>query len=259
MWNPALPIGGYRETVYKGVYRFDPFSVLQAAVACYSEEWGGGFGGDKWAGIAKAGLLYGKLSDEAFLDHCVDLTHNGSIYFDKHDAQMFTVGLSDKYLKFLDHKKVAEPVEILGGLLASYTLYDLVKRGVTLGFIPPICSMVFRSHHTERDIRTVLHYQPVEWGSEIFPSRLISKYCWVDCGGACKECAGGKSVSSKPVMHLFTAFTVHDQAENEKSVYGGASYESQGTAGSHGHKAGGTYKVSVIYSSESAVKSGDAA
>lgn len=50
----------------------------------FSQYWhSGGYGGDLWAMITNAVGLYGNIPNAAFIDHAVDLEHNGGCVFDK--------------------------------------------------------------------------------------------------------------------------------------------------------------------------------
>lgn len=77
--------GGSREDVYNESYKYEPTAEnVQAVCNVYNQrEWGSTYGGLKWLDIAEALKLYGKVNDATFIDHAVDLEHNGGNIFNK--------------------------------------------------------------------------------------------------------------------------------------------------------------------------------
>lgn len=49
----------------------------------FNQSWGGAYGGKAWLNIVEAMEMYGKVSDATFIDHSVDLEHNGGCVFSK--------------------------------------------------------------------------------------------------------------------------------------------------------------------------------
>jgi hypothetical protein len=59
--------------------------ALRWAEACFNSFSGGGYGGPRWANIAKVLRMYetGELTPISFIDTCWGLEHNGGAYFNK--------------------------------------------------------------------------------------------------------------------------------------------------------------------------------
>lgn len=92
-----------REDVYRDCACYKAHDILLAGLWLFDPafvNWNEAYGGEKWFYIAKAGLLKGTVSDEVFIDHCVDLSHNSSIYFDK-NARIFSCRESGFIKNFL--------------------------------------------------------------------------------------------------------------------------------------------------------------
>lgn len=77
----------------------------------FGQDWsGGGYGGDAWEDIVEAMDMYNKVPHSTFIDHAVDLEHNGGNVFDKTNAEecglnCFTPGYGKSGLQnFLDIK-----------------------------------------------------------------------------------------------------------------------------------------------------------
>lgn len=116
--------------------QYSATSILDAGVYYFNPQnnrWSAGFGGAKWMQIAKAGLYFGNLPDAVFIDHCVDLSHNNSVYFDK-GAGIFTLSSGSEYKEFLDFKYTA-PLEDVLGLPTGKELAKLVERAENIGII----------------------------------------------------------------------------------------------------------------------------
>lgn len=57
---------------------------VQIVKDIYDQSWAsGGYGGDAWLEIVEAMDMYGKVTNATFIDHAVDLEHNGGNVFDK--------------------------------------------------------------------------------------------------------------------------------------------------------------------------------
>ena len=159
-----------REDVYRDCACYKAHDILLAGLHLFDPafaKWNEAYGGKKWFYIAKAGLLKGTVSDEVFIDHCVDLSHNNSIYFDK-SAGIFCLQETRLYQEFLDHKRICEPQALIKGQF-GYCLNRLLLRAAQLGILPdylPGC----RSDHlfplfSTQNESDLLTYQPVHWGN----------------------------------------------------------------------------------------------
>lgn len=111
-WLEEVPSSLSRNAACERALEFDPASNLQLMVDLFKQSWnGGGYGGLKWANCMDAALQYGIWPDVMFVDHAVDLEHNGGSVFDKTSAaKMVGLGLSFKWpgmemKRFLDIKR----------------------------------------------------------------------------------------------------------------------------------------------------------
>lgn len=159
--------GSERYDVYQDCTVYRPQDILNAGIRMFDTKfvyWDSGFGGPKWFQIAKAGLMKGRVSDIVFVDHCVDLSHNNSIYFDK-EADIFRLGRTDQYMDFLDLKRDCIP-EILIWSKRGYRFDQLLQRAVNLGILDiNVAPDVFQFYRDEAENR-LFKYEPVAWGSE---------------------------------------------------------------------------------------------
>jgi hypothetical protein len=106
--------------------------------------WSSSYGGLKWAKIADTALLYWNkdLPVEAWVDHCVDLTHNGGCAFNKFNYSILLLppriyGIVFQHL--LDKKAIFQPTGVIA-LVNRYFGNDgqfvyLVRRADALGLI----------------------------------------------------------------------------------------------------------------------------
>lgn len=164
-----------REGVYRECIRYSSNSILTAGMTLFGPRtnWNNSFGGEKWHAIAEAGLKKTNWSDVLFIDHCVDLTHNGSIYFDKNTdiVKPLTGRQLSKYHRFLDFKRYCSPEQLLEGPQSS-TINCLTSRAVILGIIDAPPNHISCDLNFDMNEKVILSYQPVVWGSEILQDRL---------------------------------------------------------------------------------------
>lgn len=151
-----------RCAIYNDCSIYSAKDILNAGMRMFDTNrvrWDGGFGGSKWRQIAKAGLMKGKVSDCIFIDHCVDLSHNNSIYFDK-GAGIFTLRSIDQYKVFLDFKRICAPQELIEAG-RGYLYRNLLSRAVTLDLVklPTVSSTAGESAES-----SLLGYRPIAWG-----------------------------------------------------------------------------------------------
>lgn len=155
-----------REDVYRNCACYKAHDILLAGLRLFDPNlvnWEESFGGEKWFYIAKAGLLRGTVSDEVFIDHCVDLSHNNSIYFDK-SAGIFRLQDKGLYQEFLDHKRVCEPQSLIKGQF-GYRLNRLFLRAAQLGILMNCQPKhLFPPFSTENE-NALFAYRPVRWGN----------------------------------------------------------------------------------------------
>lgn len=175
----GVPRGGSRGSSYNKARRYDPWDVLRKCEEVFRvPRWSSTYGGKSWARIANAGLMRAKLDAESWLDHCVDLSHNGGLCFDKQDADIFgllTVS-SDSYKEMLDFKANCAPERLIAtqSVKCSRRLRRLILRAVLLRIIKTIRVTDglrhFRRYNAEEDsteqhIASLLDYAPTPWGT----------------------------------------------------------------------------------------------
>lgn len=86
-WLAEVPPGATRSEACSLSMLYDPGANFPVLVEGFRQHWpGGGYGGLKWADCMEAGAQYGVWSDVMFVDHAVDLEHNGGCVFDKGSA-----------------------------------------------------------------------------------------------------------------------------------------------------------------------------
>jgi hypothetical protein len=85
VFSPDLPKSEGREGLYEYSKRLDPVKCLPVLHDLFAKQsWSASkMGGPAWAEIAKGAMMRGTVSDVAFIDHAVDLQHNGGCMFDK--------------------------------------------------------------------------------------------------------------------------------------------------------------------------------
>lgn len=151
-----------REHVYQACLKYSPRDLLRAGEYIYSRSWDSGYGGAKWALIAKGGLMYYTSTPMLFIDHMVDISHNNSIYFDK-GANIMDYYAPESYLRFLNKKKFGEIDEILiYGLSKTYQNF-VDRANVLFGF-----DIRLPWFDTSVVDQIVINYQPLEWGNQPF-------------------------------------------------------------------------------------------
>jgi len=158
-----------RAFVYEECQFYTAKSILEAGVQVFGSpvKWKSGYGGEKWCAIAKAGLYKGVLPDTLFIDHCVDLTHNGSIYFDKDTPLVVPLRGPelDRYKFFLNFKRYCAPLELLKDSCGK-EFDKLLFRAVMLGIVPiPQCVPALSTSIVQNE-QVLLAYAPITWGCE---------------------------------------------------------------------------------------------
>lgn len=163
-----------RSWTYMHCERYTDISLLKAGIAIFDEinQWNAGFGGEKWQKIAEAGLLYHRVPAAVFIDHCVDLTHNGSIYFDK-GAGLVRLSGTQRYINFLDWKYIASPKQLISVCIVGETLYKILQRMANVGILD------FRPHERHEGDTTeweILEYEAIEWGTRTLSDKIEYGY-----------------------------------------------------------------------------------
>lgn len=163
-----------RSGAYATALQYNPVELLEIAHYMFdTHRWHAGYGGKSWAKIAEAGLNRNRWTDTIFIDHCVDLSHNNSIYFDKCESQIFFMSHKDTYRQFLTWKSRVNPQELIKYGGASNYSMTLIQRGANLGILPRD-AVPFREVFEDTNIarKWVLEYVPVKWQNKRIPMIL---------------------------------------------------------------------------------------
>lgn len=145
------------------VYKAD--DILRAGIKMFDERqivWKKSFGGEKWKQIAEAGYMKGKINDCVFIDHCVDLSHNNSVYFDK-SAGIFRLQSAELYQSFLEKKRYCEPHALIKNE-KGYMLNKLLWRARNLNVIKDWNVDSFFSSEYDETESLLFCYRPIQWG-----------------------------------------------------------------------------------------------
>ena len=156
-----------RDGVYRDCIIYDPTDLLMTGIRLFDPKqvkWKRQYGGKPWWRIAKAGLLKGKVGDGIFIDHCVDLSHNCNVYFDK-GAGIFRLWDGKAYARFLDRKRLCAPHELLQGTVGQ-ELNRLLRRADTLRILRGCPDELSPSEEYNETERQVLGYTPIVWGNK---------------------------------------------------------------------------------------------
>ncbi len=218
---PELPNGGCRSAIIGKIEEYSPLSIAKETSEIFlNATWEDGYGGYKWYTIAQAILLYHKLPTTAFIDHVVDLSHNGGSCFNKDDYRIFFV--EPNYAYFLSKKTEAkEPCDLFEAVLhyalhvgCSHKLLGLISRAEMLGFLSRYkryynkYSDTSGSYGDYRDTVPALlnDFIYTKWGTEDLMG-YTDEGCYreccededydEDCSGDCDECSN-KDCSSHP-------------------------------------------------------------
>ena len=156
-----------RNEVFSACTIYNPYDILNAGKELFSDrsQWARSYGGAKWCQITEAGLRRKKLHDCVFIDHCVDLSHNCSVYFDK-GAGIFCLDRKNTYVRFLDERYICTPEALLEKRLGR-EFNKLLKRLFTLQIIEPTTAAgggVYLKAYYDQVEESLFEYKPIEWG-----------------------------------------------------------------------------------------------
>lgn len=98
----------HREGIYKSIFRFRPTKQnIDVLIKVFSQKWSSGFGGKAWLNIAKALNYFFTGTASGFVDHIIDLEHNGGCVFNKSETRStiyFDPSYPNSFKDFLDWK-----------------------------------------------------------------------------------------------------------------------------------------------------------
>lgn len=156
-----------RQSVYFECNIYKARDILMAGRKLFDNEineWKNGYGGYKWKKIAEAGLMKDMASDCMFIDHCVDLSHNNSIYFDK-GAGIFHMQNIAEYQKFLDKKRYCDPQELIS-MKQGRKFDSLLARANNLNIIEVRGSDENIAALQDDTESRLFEYKPIHWGTK---------------------------------------------------------------------------------------------
>jgi len=160
---PEVPEGGGRTSAARYAQRYDPKKFLPVLSELFHDSrWDSDYGGDKWGLIADEAQSYWQLPPTAFVDHVVDLAHNGSVCWDKDDYGLFLLNDACQFKYFLNYKAVAAPARMLAECAASAKLVALLQPLADAGLFDGPMPTV--REQATGNARKVLGYTPIEWG-----------------------------------------------------------------------------------------------
>ena len=160
-----------RNQAYRHALKFDPYWFLPTlATLFYDGVWRDQFGGERWGNIAEAGTMYKTVSSTVFIDHAVDLSHNGGSMFSKN--VLFQPYDASNYLYMLSIKSKFSILEgeFLKNLWVAQNAKPFLKLAAKLGLIP--ASMIYHSCQYV----SIEFPETIKWGmlpimeSDILPS-----------------------------------------------------------------------------------------
>lgn len=125
---PEIDGEANRNIVIQAALQYNPLQALTVLRDLFlSDKWGNSYGGKAWANICEAALMFYTERPVVFIDHVADLSHNGSVCFDK--RVLFNMDRDD-YRRMLDKKYT-------GSLLDSDVLCVPMPIGGLVRNMPP--------------------------------------------------------------------------------------------------------------------------
>lgn len=175
-----LPTCYERSTQYDHASQYNPQQFLPVLEELFEvAKWDSGYGGGSWARIARAAQMYGTVPDAVFVDHCVDLSHNNSLCFNKEEADIFTLRCATGYKTMLDRKASWCPTSFIDEYVNnfSYAVYSLLVRAQRLGLINNNIPQIEITNDADE-----WEYEPIKWGSRVVGGIIQNgEACYV-CG-----------------------------------------------------------------------------
>lgn len=170
---------------YRDAFNFFPSEHnVNTVKDVFDQTWAsGGYGGNAWLQIVEGMELYGKITDAAFIDHTVDLEHNGGCVFNKTSAEPFLMNCytnsfngSDlhSFLDFKFHSNILND--------RKYRVYEVSRK---------VYSLVVRYSNIIERINAVDFLTPtLEWLSPFTVewNDFEAEFTWVIAEGAMEHC-----------------------------------------------------------------------
>lgn len=172
-----------RETVYRMALDYFPsdnnIKLLKSVFR--DNKWPSSFGGKAWLNIVEAMEMYGKISDAAFIDHSVDLEHNGGCVFSKSaNMGLYCFGEEMNLKKFLDFKfshNILETMPKRNDVRVSHKVYRLLERYMNICTIPGTAKYIktlLAINYLRHDLEWLSDYT-VDWAYNEFEVKEMPK------------------------------------------------------------------------------------
>lgn len=179
---------------------YNPDEFLPLLITMFDDKvWGGSYGGPKWAEIARSAWMFRckKWNAVTFIDHAVDLCHNGGLAFGK--GFLLWCSSSGGLSNLLDDKASTKPIETWRGAKnISGDIVKYLKKAQALELIPddrkgtwcPLCEelhfsectifWLLSSNSEQTPTRTLAddEYKPWNWptgGNAVSVGHLIER------------------------------------------------------------------------------------
>lgn len=199
LWG-EIPDTHEREAAFRIAPAYSPERTLPQLEDYFNLDWlSSSIGGRKWAEIAHGASLYGKLSDQLFLDHCCDLEHNGGDLLSKTSVTVVLPNLSipksSKYLRNYLFKRYS------GHGLDQASVQMLYPSTVTVRLVNQVMRLLYREPLAWVDTRIrarQIEYPVFKWGDKCLTVKVPPRLGWgcPTCGRRFKT----ESVSRTLVM-----------------------------------------------------------
>lgn len=190
VYNPNFPCHGHNRTVAMNkMVQYNPDDIVTNALYLFKNgSWGNAYGGRLWGFIADAVAKRNEWGTKTiFIDHCIDLSHNGGCYFDKSEYGIFRVRNGQDYERFLDFKLVCSPTQLLTFYyIIGKELFKLINSGIRLHILPAICCRYDNSNTI--GINRLMQYRRIDWGMKPIEFKIAKRECPDDCDGECNDC-----------------------------------------------------------------------
>ena len=141
----------------------------------FAQNWGGAYGGKAWLSIVEAMEMYGKVSDATFIDHSIDLEHNGGNVFTKSanfglDCSAYNASFIRRFLDAKFAHNILEHMPKLYGENIKVTLKTktLFQRYINVMTVPGTASYIKMLYViNDMDAENVwLKDYSVNWGTD---------------------------------------------------------------------------------------------
>jgi len=231
-----LPSSDNRSAIYKKSKGFNPKENLSILRTLFSDQdWESSYGGKKWAELASFASRYENLSPIIYIDHLIDLEHNGGNIFNKTSVRHymnFQVNWTHSELgfkNFLDWKFHSSDILVdmlihrdkRPSSMCIHTARLLLAywESVGVGGLVPSC---YKFEPTSNNnlyrkikLRSLFEYMPIEWGDKVLSDvQTFTNNYEAENDEEAKETAKDKYEAWKKLNENFQAHVIHLEATN---------------------------------------------